>query len=149
MNKIKEILWRIREKLCWLPGLLTRLTIGFIFIQSGWGKLTHLDKVVQFFEAIGIPAPQLQAPFVASVELGCGVLVLVGLFTRWAAIPLIGTMMVAIATVKIHDVTQISDFLSLSEYLFIILLIWLIIKGAGCVSLDSFLCKRCESKEKR
>lgn len=148
MNKVKELFCAIREKLCWLPGVLTRLTIGFIFIQSGWGKLTHLDKVIQFFTALGIPAPQLQAPFVAAVELGCGLLVFLGLFTRWAAIPLIGTMVVAIATVKIHDVAQISDFFSLSEYLFIVLLIWLIIKGAGRVSLDSFICKRCESKDK-
>jgi putative oxidoreductase len=126
----------------WLPGLISRLTIGYIFIQSGWGKLHHLDKVVAFFTSLGIPAPQLQAPFVASVELGCGTLVLIGLLTRLAAIPLIATMIVAILTARLKDVTDLGDFFSLSEYLFIVLLVWLIVKGAGAVSLDWLLVKK-------
>jgi putative oxidoreductase len=136
----------ITSKLNWLPALISRITIGFIFIQSGWGKLHHLDKVVQFFTSLGIPAPQIQAPFVACVEFGCGALVLVGLFTRLASIPLIGTMVVAILTAKLKDVADLSDFFSLSEYLFIVLLVWLIVKGAGALSVDQVLAKRCEEK---
>jgi putative oxidoreductase len=139
MHKLRDIVVSITSKFEWLPGLLSRLTIGYIFIESGWGKLTHLDKVVQFFTSLGIPAPRLQAPFVASVELGCGTLVLLGLFTRVAAIPLIGTMVVAIMTARWSDVKGVSDLLGLMEYLLILLLIWLIVKGAGAVSVDRLL----------
>jgi len=146
MCKIRDLIHTLTSKFDWLPGLISRLTIGGIFIQTGWGKLTHLDKVIQFFSSLGIPAPRIQAPFVAAVEFGCGTLVLLGLFTRVAAIPLIGTMIVAIITVKFKEVQEYSDFLSLSEYLFIVLLVWLIIKGAGALSVDGFLAKRCEKE---
>jgi putative oxidoreductase len=146
MCKIRTLILTITSKLDWLPGLLSRLTIGLIFIQTGWGKLHHLDKVIQFFTSLGIPAPQIQAPFVACVEFGCGSLVLLGLFTRIASVPLIGTMVVAILTAKMKDVADVSDFLSLSEYLFIVLLAWLIVKGAGALSVDHILAKRCEDQ---
>ena len=136
----KKILW-VANQLDWAPALLSRITIGFVFIQSGWGKLHHLDKVIVFFASIGIPAPQIQAPFVSGVELGCGSLVLLGLCTRLAAIPLIGTMAVAIVTVKMDEAATISDFLGFAEYLYIVLLVWLIVKGAGKLSLDALLFK--------
>jgi putative oxidoreductase len=146
MCKIRDFIRSIAERLDWLPSLVSRLTIGGIFIQAGWGKLTHLDKVIAFFASLGIPSPRLQAPFVAAVEFGCGILVALGLFTRAAVLPLIGTMIVAIITAKMQDVHDYSDFLSLSEYLFIVLLIWLAVKGAGALSLDRLLCKRCDEK---
>jgi len=83
---------------------------------------------------------------VASVELGCGTLVLLGLATRIASIPLICTMVVAIITVRMKEVHDYSDFLSMPEYLFIALLVWLIVKGAGSLSVDRFLADRCEKK---
>jgi putative oxidoreductase len=143
MGKIRDLFLNVVAKFDWLPGLASRVTIGYIFIQSGWGKWHHLDKVVQFFTSLGIPAANIQAPFVASVELGCGTLVLLGLFTRVASIPLIGTMVVAILTARMKDVADLSDFFSLSEYLFIVLLVWLIVKGAGALSLDQLICRRC------
>jgi putative oxidoreductase len=85
---------------------------------------------------------------VAAIEFGCGTLVLLGFFTRIAAIPLIGTMVVAILTAKMKGVADLSDFLSLSEYLFIVLLVWLIVKGAGALSIDYVLAKRCEESNK-
>ena len=143
MDKAKTFLESLPSRLDFLPGLLSRITLGFIFVQSGWGKLHHLDKVTEFFRALGIPAPGLQAPFVATVELAAGGLVLMGLFTRLAALPLIGTMVVAILTAKRPDIHELSDFLALPEFLFIVLSLWLVIKGAGAFSLDAFLCRRC------
>ena len=139
--KLKKNFSLVAGQLDWAPALLSRITIGFVFIQSGWGKLHHLDKVIDFFASIGIPAPQIQAPFVSGVELGCGSLVLLGLCTRLAAIPLIGTMVVAIVTVKMDEAATISDFLGFAEYLYIVLLVWLIVKGAGKLSLDALLFK--------
>ena len=46
----------------WLPQLVTRITIGWVFIESGWGKLHNLDRVIGYFQSLGIPAPAIQAP---------------------------------------------------------------------------------------
>jgi len=143
MSRLKDYFCRVIGWIDWLPALVSRITLGFIFVESGWGKLHHLDKVIQFFESLHIPAPQLQAPLVAGIELVCGALILIGLVTRLAAIPLLCTMIVATITARIGDVSTFSDFLSLSEYLFIVLLLWLIVKGAGAVSLDAWISCRC------
>jgi putative oxidoreductase len=147
MCKLREIFLPYIEKLDWLPGLLARIAIGFVFLQSGWGKLHHLDKVIAFFTSLGIPAAGVQAPFVAGVELVGGTLVLIGLFTRVASFPLIGTMVVAILTAKRGDIHEWGDLLFMPEFLFIVLLLWLIVKGAGVVSLDYVLGRRCEQQE--
>src|SRR4029078_9707440 len=86
------------RRLEWRPPLLARLVIGAVFVPTGWGKLHNLPDIVAFFRQLGIPYPELQAPVVSSIELVCGALVLVGLATRVAAIPLICTMVVAIVT---------------------------------------------------
>ena len=139
-----KMLRGIASKLEWLPPLLARITIGFIFIQSGWGKLHHLDKVIDFFTQLGIPAPHLQAPFVATVEFVCGTAVLLGVLTRITSIPLIGTMVVAILTAKKSDIGDISDLFAMAEYLYIVLLAWLAVAGAGPVSIDYFWCRKKE-----
>ena len=142
MTKCKVLFHSIINRLQWLPGLVARLTLAGIFIPTGWGKLHHLDKVAEFFASLGIPAPHLQAPFVASVEFLGGILILLGLCTRLVSIPLMGTMVVAIITAKWHDIAELSDFLSLSEYLFMLLLLWLTIKGPGALSLDALFFKK-------
>jgi hypothetical protein len=55
----------IFNHLKWLPSLLARITIGAVFIESGWGKLHNLPKVIDFFHSLGIPYAEVQAPFVA------------------------------------------------------------------------------------
>jgi putative oxidoreductase len=139
MYKLREIVLPYIEKLDWLPGLAARLCIGLTFIGTGWGKLHHLDKVIAFFTSLGIPAARIQAPFVAGVELTCGTLVLIGLFTRVASVPLIGTMVVAILTAKRGDIHELNDLLFMPEFMCIVLLLWLIVKGAGDVSVDKVL----------
>jgi putative oxidoreductase len=128
-----------REKTDWIPPLLARLTLGVIFAESGWGKLHNLPKVIAFFTELGIPAPSLQAPFVAGVEFVGGLLLFIGLFTRLAAIPLSATMLVAIATAKMGDVYSIGDFAGLSEWAYFVLLMWLVWAGAGKVSIDALI----------
>jgi putative oxidoreductase len=141
------LLHSVYSKLSFLPPLLARIIIGFIFVQSGWGKFHHLDKVVEFFTQLGIPAPSIQAPFVAGVEFVCGFLVLVGLVTRFASIPLICTMIVAILTAKMEDIHGLGDLFATSEFLYIALLLWLAVAGAGCLSVDHFWCRRCCEKK--
>src|SRR5262245_13948687 len=79
----------IAERLAWLAPLLARITVGWVFAMTGWGKLHSLQKVIDYFTDIGIPYPQIQAPFASANELVCGLLVLLGLATRVASIPLI------------------------------------------------------------
>lgn len=139
--KAYELVVSKLKKLGWLPPLLARITLGSVFIESGWGKLHNLPKVIDFFTSLGIPAPQIQAPFVASTELVCGFLVLIGLLTRLASVPLLATMVVAILTAKKADIASFSDLTGVSEYLYILLFVWLIVDGAGLVSVDAFLRK--------
>jgi putative oxidoreductase len=130
-----------RETTDWLPPLLARLVLAVIFIQSGWGKLHNLSNVIEFFKTLGIPAPSLQAPFVAGVEFFGGILVLVGLLTPLAAFLLACTMVVAILTARLGDVHTLGALANLAEVSFLVMLLWLVWEGAGKVSLD-YLFKR-------
>ncbi len=139
----------LSERLAFVPPLLARVVIGVVFTHSGWGKLHNLDQVAQFFASLGIPFPELQAPFVASVELGCGALVLAGLATRLAALPLIGTMIVALATALASEITDANALFGLSEFLYIALLVQLVLGGAGALSVDRFVAVALDAKTAR
>ncbi len=134
------------QKLNWLPVLLARISIGSIFVLSGWGKIHDLDKVVGYFTSLGIPFPELNAQMVSVVELGCGTLVLLGLFTRLASVPLMGTMLVAILTAKRADIGGALDLVALDEYIYLVILLWFVISGPGKVSVDHFAAKRCDKR---
>jgi putative oxidoreductase len=128
-----------RERTAWLPPLLARLVLAAIFVQSGWGKLHNLPQVIDYFKSLGIPAPALQAPFVAGVEFVGGLLLIVGLLTRLSAFLLAGTMAVAILTAKLSDVHSIGGFANLPEVSFLVLLLWLVWEGGGKASLDALI----------
>ena len=138
----------LAEGLAWTAPLIARLVIGLVFVKTGWGKLHNLDHVIEFFRSLGIPAPQIQAPFAATMEFLCGLAVLVGLCTRLAAIPLMVIMVVAIKTAKGADFADAHDpiewlnaLFGLSEFLYIVLLVWLATRGAGALALDRFLAR--------
>lgn len=133
----------LAHRLAWLAPLLARLVIGLVFVKTGWGKLQNLEPVVEYFRSLGIPAAEIQAPFAASMELVCGALVLLGLFTRLAAIPLIVIMIVALKTAFGEQLSAagggidwLNELFGLSEFLYVTLLVWLAIAGAGALSLD-------------
>jgi len=125
------------SRFSWLPPTAARVVLGFVFVHSGWGKLHHLADVVQFFRDLGIPAPELQAPFVATTELVCGALVLAGLATRLAALPLAAVMSVALATALAPRIEGFADLFGLAEFLYLVLLATLVMEGAGPLSLDA------------
>lgn len=133
---------RLVARLAWLPPLLARLTLAGVFIESGWGKLHNIPKVVVFFTSLGLFVPEFQAHLVAITEFGCGILLLIGLLTRLASFPLLITMTVAIATAKREDLHGLTDLFGFSEYLYIVLFVWLIVAGAGPISLDHLLLKQ-------
>jgi len=142
MSSLVQIARRLRAlaaRLSWFPPALTRLTLGVVFMGTGWGKLHGLDKVTEFFTQLHIPAPSFNAALVATSELVCGAFLLVGLFARLAAIPLIATMCVALATAKSGDIEGIRDLLGQQEFDYVVLLIWIVIGGAGTLSADHAL----------
>lgn len=127
-----------------IPELISRVVIGYVFIESGWGKFHSLDKVISYFESLQIPLAHWQAPFVAGTEFIAGLLVLIGLYTRLASLPLIAIMLVAIRTAKWEDITDFSSLLGISEFLYIVILIWLATYGAKFLSVDYLIEKKCQ-----
>ena len=82
--------------------ILIRLVVGGVFLSEGIQKFLYpAENGVGRFTKIGIPAPEVMAPFVGVVEIVCGALILIGLLTRLAAITLIIDMLVAILSTKI------------------------------------------------
>lgn len=136
LQNLSHLVNQITMKFQWLPVLVARVTIGQVFISSGWGKLHNLPKVIDFFTELGIPAPQIQAPFAAGMEFLCGGCVLFGLFTEIVSIPLIIIMIVALITAKKADISSFDDITGMIEYLYIVILLWLGVFGGGPISLD-------------
>ena len=127
---------QLQPRLGWIPLLAARLTVGWVFLQSGWGKLHNLEGVTEFFASLGIPAPHLQAPFIAGIEFSGGILLLLGLATRFTALPLIGVMLVAIRMALWDDINELSDLFGLVEFGYVVMLVGLVVFGAGAISID-------------
>jgi putative oxidoreductase len=81
--------------------LCIRIAVGVVFLSEGLQKFLYPEALgAGRFAKIGIPWPALTGPFVGSIETVCGALILIGLFVRVAAVPLIVDMLVAIASTK-------------------------------------------------
>jgi putative oxidoreductase len=113
-----------------------------VFLGTGWGKLHNLPQFTSFLTELGIPFPAAQAPVLAGIELVGGVLILLGLFTRLAALPLMGIMTVAILTAKRPEIDGIRTLLAFDEFTYLAGFLWLLVAGAGKASLDALLLGR-------
>ena len=125
--------------------LLTRLVFGQAFVVTGWGKLNNLDGVRAFFTELGIPLASVQAPMVATIEFVGGLLLLLGLGTRYASLLLVSTMLVALATAHRGDFGPAfvfaKSFADMTPMPFLVGLVWLVVRGAGNLSVDAKLAK--------
>lgn len=140
--------------------LLVRLIVGPVFLSEGIQKFLYPDENgIGRFAKIGIPSPELTAPFVGVVEIICGTLIIIGLLTRLAAIPLIINMLVAILSTKIPILLGYGfwgfSLRNLPYYGFwgmahetrtdwsmLLGSIFLLIVGAGTLSIDAMLARR-------
>jgi len=86
--------------------VLIRLAVGLIFLSQGILKFIDPHMGVDRFTRIGFPHPAFTAHFVGTLEVVCGLLVLLGFFTRIAAVPLLIIILTAIATTKIPELTR-------------------------------------------
>ena len=123
----------------WLPPLFARLVVGWVFMWSGWAKLNNLPQMIQNFTEWGIPFPQVMTPFVSGVEFVGGLMLLLGLFTRLAATPLVIVMVVAIISAKLDQIDSLETLLGFEEVAYMALFGWLAVAGPGPVSLDWLL----------
>lgn len=128
--------------LAWLAPLLGRLSVGLLFLSTGWGKVHNLDKVTKFFVELKIPMPALNAVVVGYSELVCGALLVIGLFTRLATVPLIVSMVVALLTAKLADIHGLFDLVGAEEFTYLCVLLMLTLIGPGKASLDELLIGR-------
>jgi putative oxidoreductase len=120
---------------------LIRLAVGLIFFTQGILKFTDPAMGVNRFTRIGFPHPAFTAHFAGTFEIVCGLLVLVGLWTRAAAIPLLIVILVAIATTKIPELSRanqgfwfmVSD--ARADFAMLCSLLFLIVAGGGLLSL--------------
>ena len=137
----------------WLPIFVARFSLGLFFAVSGYNKLFVAAKhedLIHLMSEIGMPFPEFTAVFLASVEFFGGLLLMVGLFSTIFSIALTIAMIVAIITVEIDAVIPkgigfldwMSWFLYLPQVMYIILFVWLMITGPGCLSVDHYLAKK-------
>jgi putative oxidoreductase len=120
----------------WAGPLAVRIVVGWTFLWSGWEKLQILPRMVENFRGWGIPAPEILAPFTSGMEFVGGVLMLVGLLTRFIAVPMMIIMIVAIASAKWADVDSLETLLGFDEVAYFVMFAWLGVAGPGPVSLD-------------
>jgi putative oxidoreductase len=132
--------------------ILIRIMVAFVFLSEGIQKFLFANDLgVGRFINIGIPAPEIMAPFVGVVEIVCGALILLGLRTRLAAVPLIIDMIVAIATTKIpilleHGFWKMAHE-ARTDLSMLLGSLFLIIIGSGTWSLDKWLADHPKRKD--
>jgi putative oxidoreductase len=152
-----KLLQRITRTHAGPAVLLIRILVGWVFVSEGIQKFLYPAQVgAGRFERIGIAAPHVMAPLVGAVEITCGSLILAGLLTRLAALPLLAVMVTALVSTKVPILLARGfgpfSLPKLSHYGFwsmlheartdismVLGLIFLLIVGAGSCSLDARL----------
>ena len=121
--------------------ILIRILVGWVFVSEGIQKfLFPVALGWGRFAKIGLPHPHVLAPVVAIVEIVCGALVILGLWTRIAAVPLLIVIGTAIATTKFPMLHHQGVWAMLHEarvdFSMALGLIFLLIVGSGAWALD-------------
>jgi putative oxidoreductase len=123
--------------------LLVRLYWGWQFMQTGWGKVTNIDKVTHFFTTLGIPAPGLNAHFIAGLELFGGTLLVLGLASRLIGLMLTANILVAYILADREALFSViadpDKFYAAARYTFLIASLVVLIFGAGQLSVDAWI----------
>ncbi|MGA8729831.1 MAG: DoxX family protein [Terracidiphilus sp.] len=125
--------------------LAIRLYWGWQFTQDGWGKLTHLEKVTNFFTSLSLPAPHMTALCVALVELVGGILFALGIASRLTSLVLFVNMTMAYLSVPddrvnfSHILSNPSDFYNATPYTYWFAALLILILGPGSLAVDTLI----------
>ncbi len=127
--------------------LLIRILVGWVFLSEGIQKFLFPEALgVGRFLKIGIPWAHVLAPFVGTVEIVCGTLILLGLATRLAAVPLLAVILVALYSTKIVAFAKLGFWGTLHEartdVSMLLGLLFLSLVGGGSLSSDAALRSR-------
>jgi putative oxidoreductase len=134
-------------------AILIRFAVGLIFFTQGILKFTDPHWGVLRFAKIGFPYPDFTAHFVGTFEIICGFLVIVGLLTRLASLPLLIVNLTAIATTKIPELWRpeqgfwfmVSD--ARTDFAMLAGILFLIIVSGGSWAIDHSILKKRESTD--
>ncbi|MHB1048738.1 MAG: DoxX family protein [Bacteroidota bacterium] len=123
--------------------LLVRLYWGYDFFQTGLGKLNNLERTAEFFASLDIPFPYFSAAAAGSTEIVCGVLLMIGLASRYAALPLIVILSMAYATddyeALSNILTDVESFVDATPFRHLLASLIVLAFGAGKISIDAFI----------
>jgi len=123
--------------------LLVRLLFGWLLIQTGHGKLIHLERTAEFFATLHLPAPQATALLVGSIEFLGGLLLALGLVTRPAAFLLACTLVGALLSAHRPDLLEgLDSLVATAPFPYLLAVLGLFTFGAGRLSLDRCLFHR-------
>ena len=140
-DAVHERLSRWSQRASFVPLFVCRVTLGWEFIVSGWLKIHKLGELTAYFAQLQIPWPTFQAPLVAWTELVCGTLLLVGLASRFAVIPLFVSMTIALLTAKRGDIHGLSDLFFQVEFTYLCMFLVVLILGPGKPSIDALIAR--------
>jgi putative oxidoreductase len=123
--------------------LLVRLYWGYQLIQSGWGKLHHLDKVTEFFTSLNLPMPVQTAVAISCLEFFGGIFLAIGLLSRLTSLALTINLVVAYITADREALFSIfSDpdkFYAAAPYTFLVASVIVLFFGPGKFAVDTLL----------
>ena len=141
MRTSYKILIRLATWLQPVVLLLIRIVCGLAISLAGFGKFTHIDQVALFFENLAIPFPLANAYLVGTIELAGGMLLIVGLATRLAALLLTVVLLTAYFTAHYEVVVNLfvdpASFISAAPFLFLYSTLIVFAFGPGLFSLDA------------
>ncbi len=157
VRRVAEVLFRPNIGHPTRATLLVRLAVGSVFVSSGLVKFLFDNQGPGRFAKIGLPAAPALASFVGATEIVCGTLLLLGLFVRLAALPLVVDMLVAIVTTKLPllfgagpepvAAAPKTGFWAFAyqarlDATMLAACVFLVVAGAGLLSLDALLSRR-------
>ncbi|MFP6684116.1 MAG: DoxX family protein [Polyangiaceae bacterium] len=144
---VDKVYSRLTDLQCIGP-LLARICVGYMFAKSGYNLISKLDAHANYFRSLGVPAPEIMAPIVVTLELVGGTLLILGIGTRIMSATLAGVMAVALLTEHFDKVKSgLSVLFYHSDFLLILLLLWLVLAGPGKLSVDHVLRRKLTTRD--
>ncbi len=151
MRRIHDLIAAAGGNLQSLVLLFIRLAWGFQLAESGWGHLTHVAKTAHYFASLHIPFPVANVYLSGTTELVGGILLMLGLCARIAAVPLLVNFIVAYATASRGEIVALlhfhspDDFINDAAFPFLVTSLLILAFGPGKAALDALIFRRSAS----